>query len=69
MEKEIIEMLKERAFDFDNYEGVMAILDGKEKYLKKMRNYLIGHPQATRNDIFLYAFKITNTEFDTFEIV
>lgn len=66
MKEEIVQKLKEYDFDKDNYIGILSLLETNEDY-KKMLEYLNDiNTSKTRNDIFEYAFKITNTEFDEF---
>lgn len=68
MKNTLIEELKKKDFDFDNYTGILYILDNDEKNMLQMLNYLQSSKEQTRNEIFEFAFKITNTEFDIFEI-
>ena len=66
----VIQKLKKFDFDADNLAGVIAILDNCDDTICYycMLKYL-DNTRLSRNDIFEYAFNVTNTEFDEFEIV
>ena len=70
MRKKVIQKLEKLGFDKDNLAGVIAILDNcdDDKCFDEMLRYL-EKDNLVRNDIFEYAFEITQTEFDEFEII
>jgi hypothetical protein len=66
----IIEKLKEYGFDYDNYSGVIALLNlskNKNDSYTKMQEYL--KDRHTRNDIFEYAFKVSDVKKEHYIIV